>query len=350
MQVDYIIIGQGISGTLLSRALIKAGANVLVIDNAKPDTASKVASGIINPVTGMRHVRSWMIETLLPYAHLTYEMLEKELDISIVKQCYITDLFFIRDAQELFSKKAVDIPEYLSVSEGKDVAQYFRFNYGAGKISPCLLVDINNMLSAWRQRLQNSNALLEESFDWQQCMLTDEAVIYKGIKAKKIICCDGVASMYNPYWNLLPWSKDKGEALIVSIPTLPDDRIYRQQINIVPWKDGLFWVGASHDWKFTDMLPTTAFRTQTEERLKYWLRFPFTVIDHIVSQRPTNLDRKPFCGLHPKYPALGILNGLGSKGCSVAPWFANEFAAYLTTGHPIMPDVDVKRFSKILSK
>jgi len=350
MQVDYLIIGQGISGTLLSRALIKVGASVLVIDDAKTDNASKVASGVINPVTGMRHVRSWMIDTLLPYAQNTYEALESELNISIVRQCNISDHFPTRDAQELFSKKATELPEYLSVSDGKDQEAYFRFNYGVGNIAPCLLIDINSLLKAWRKRLLDGNSLLEESFDWQQCLLTDDGVSYKNISAKKMICCDGVSSVYNPHWELLPWSKDKGEALIVSIPGLPDNCIYKQHINIVPWQNGLFWVGASHDWKFTDMMPSQYFREQTIDRLKYWLRLPFTVTDHIVSQRPANFDRKPFSGLHPQYPALGILNGMGSKGCSMSPYFADEFAAHLTTNAPITHDVDVKRYIRILSR
>jgi flavin-dependent dehydrogenase len=66
MNVDYIIIGQGISGSFLSRDLLRAGRSVIVIDESKPFTASKVASGVINPITGRRMVRTWEIEKLMP--------------------------------------------------------------------------------------------------------------------------------------------------------------------------------------------------------------------------------------------------------------------------------------------
>ena len=72
MQFDYIIIGQGICGTWLSYYLQKEGRSVLVIDNALPGTASHIASGIINPVTGRRVVATWMIDELLPFVWEAY--------------------------------------------------------------------------------------------------------------------------------------------------------------------------------------------------------------------------------------------------------------------------------------
>jgi glycine/D-amino acid oxidase-like deaminating enzyme len=86
MDVDYLVIGQGISGSLLSRNLLMAGKSVMVIDEANAASASRVAGGIVNPVTGKRLVRSWMIEKLLPFALDTYRAIEKELNVTIVKQ------------------------------------------------------------------------------------------------------------------------------------------------------------------------------------------------------------------------------------------------------------------------
>jgi hypothetical protein len=54
--------------------------------------------------------------------------------------------------------------------------------------------------------------------------------------------------------------------------------------------------------------------------------------------------------LHPQFPSLGILNGMGTKGSSLAPFFANQLAQHLVHGFPIMEEADVKRFSKILTK
>jgi len=53
---DIIIVGQGISGTVLSNALMEQYQKVLVIDDGNKKAASKIASGVINPVTGRRIV------------------------------------------------------------------------------------------------------------------------------------------------------------------------------------------------------------------------------------------------------------------------------------------------------
>src|SRR5688572_26652975 len=72
-QYDHIIIGQGICGTFLSYYLLKLGKKVLVIDEVNALSASRVASGVINPVTGRSVVTTWMAETLLPFAEKAYK-------------------------------------------------------------------------------------------------------------------------------------------------------------------------------------------------------------------------------------------------------------------------------------
>src|ERR1700712_2639986 len=91
MNVDYLIIGQGISGSFLSRDLLRAGKTVMVIDESKPFTASKVASGVINPITGRRMVRTWEIEKLMPFAVEAYTKLGDELGAQLIRQCNILD-------------------------------------------------------------------------------------------------------------------------------------------------------------------------------------------------------------------------------------------------------------------
>jgi len=49
---DFILVGQGLAGTLLAHFLKAAGQRILVIDQPNENTASQIAAGIINPVTG----------------------------------------------------------------------------------------------------------------------------------------------------------------------------------------------------------------------------------------------------------------------------------------------------------
>ncbi len=351
MKVDYIIVGQGLCGTLLSRKLVQAGKSVFVIDNRNPTAAGRVAGGIINPVTGKRLVQTWLIDTLLPFAQNEYATIGQELQTSLMQECSILDFHPTMETRTTFNEKATADGQYLSVSDKEEQWQaYFRFNYGIGSINDCLLVDLRKLIKSWGQYLTANNNLTNEHFSLSDCTVTNEAVVWNNITADKILFCDGANAATNPYFELLPWSKDKGEALIVAIPDLPRNNIYKQNISIVPWKDDLFWVGASHDWKYTTTDPTSEFRNRIEQQLDFWLKLPYTIVEHITALRPANFDRKPFIGFHPIHQSVGIFNGMGGKGCSLAPYFARQFSENLVNGKPLMPDVDIKRYSKILSR
>ena len=86
MQTEYLLIGQGICGTMLSWFLHKEGKSFVIIDDGAKDTASRIAAGIINPVTGRRYVTTWMIETVMPFAIQCYKELENYLGTSLVHE------------------------------------------------------------------------------------------------------------------------------------------------------------------------------------------------------------------------------------------------------------------------
>lgn len=351
MVVDYIIVGQGICGTMLSHRLLKLGKTVVVIDEAHPFTASKVASGVINPVTGRRIVRTWEIEKIMPFAVEVYREFEKDLNTSLIRQTNILDFHPTPQMMLAFKERLPEEKEYLRIpDEVEELRSFFQFDFGVGEINPCWLIDLNRLLSEWRKQLQERNILLEQRFDWKDCTVKESEVQYQHIKASTIICCEGAAGFHNPYFHLLPYAPNKGQAIIAAIEGLPAINIYKQGINLVPWQDGLWWIGSTYEWDFTDLNPSEIFRTKTEEQLKHWLKLPYRIVDHVASERPANMERRPFVGLHPVQKSVGLFNGMGTKGCSLAPYFADEFARFLVDGKEITPAANVARFSRILSR
>ncbi len=351
IKVDYMIVGQGISGSFLSWNLTKAGKQVLVIDQSTPHTASKVASGVINPVTGRRIVQTWEIETLMPFAVEAYTQLGDELGATLIKQSNILDFHATPQMKLAFEDRLANDNLYLRKPVNPDQwNDYFHPGFGIGEIDPCWLIDIHALLNGWRKKLVESHLLLEEKFELSNCIIAADHVEYKNYQAQKIIFCDGIAGFDNPYFHLLPYAANKGEAIIASIPGLPNNHILKQGISIVPWKEGLFWIGSSYEWNYSDALSTAGFKLKVEQQLNNWLKLPYTIEDHFASVRPANLERRPFVGLHPVHPSVGILNGMGSKGCSLAPYFADEFTNHLLENTPIHPLADVQRFKKILSR
>lgn len=351
MQCDYLIVGLGICGTLLSRRLLKAGKSVLIIDNGSPTGASRCAGGIMNPVTGMRMVRSWMVEELIPAAVTEYESIGRELGANYITAMPIVEFLHSYEQQELFTAKLDTETDYLqTVPDEKKWLDVFNYHHGVGMITGSYHLQVGALLNTWRQKMTTTNLLISEDMDMGAVVVSNEGIQYKGINAEKIIFCDGASAANNLWFERLPWTKDKGEALIAEIPNLPPDVLYKQSgLTIATWQNGLFWVGAAHDWKYTSPYPSEAFKTKTIAQLNDWLRIPFKIADHIAALRPANVDRKPFVGLHPIHNNVGILNGMGGKGFTMAPYFAAQLANHLIDGATIMPHADVKRYKRVLS-
>ncbi|MEL7021711.1 MAG: hypothetical protein AAGK47_08885, partial [Bacteroidota bacterium] len=63
--------------------------------------------------------------------------------------------------------------------------------------------------------------------------------------------------------------------------------------------------------------------------------------------RPTVKDRRPFLGKHPDFSRLAIFNGLGTKGASLGPYFAQQMTNHLLQQTALEPDVDITRFASM---
>ena len=350
-KVDFLLVGQGIAGTFLSYFLQEAGYQVIVIDQFNPHSSTQVASGVINPVTGRQVVTTWLADEVLPFAWDAYQRMGAAIGQTVIEQSNI--LAFPPSEQMLqgYQQKLQEANAYVRNTE--DVYQtYFHYRHGVIEIAPAYLIDLHVLLQGWRDYLRRTNSLIEESFDESGLQISDDAISYDGsITANHIIYCNGVNAYQSAYWQNLPHSMNKGEALIAAIPDLPPHRIYKFGITtLVPWDDGQWWVGSSYENRFTDDQPSAVFRQRKEAELQQILKLPYQIVDHIASIRPATVERRPFVGMHPQHTRVGIFGGMGTKGCSLSPYFAKAFADYFQHQQPIHPAADVQRFRKILSR
>jgi glycine/D-amino acid oxidase-like deaminating enzyme len=352
MQVDFLIIGQGISGTWLSYYLQKEKKSFIVIDNNFKGSPSRIAAGIINPVTGRRHVTVWMAEEILPFAWDAYNEIGNKLGITAISQKDIIDFFPSPQMRLSFLERIEEDSTYVSsYPEQGHFMPLFNYEFGCGEIKPVYTAHLEILLPAWRQRLNSNNQIQDEEFEIQELKISADKIQYKDISASAIIFCDGNSSTCNPFFKQMPFAPNKGEALIVEIPGLPNNYIYKKGMTLTPLATpDHWWIGSNYLWEFENAYPTKEFHERTEQLLKEWLKMPFKIIDHLSGIRPATLERRPFVGMHPLYPNIGLLNGMGTKGCSLAPFFARQFVDNLLQSKPINPDADIRRFRKILSR
>lgn len=345
MKVDFLIIGQGIAGTVLSYTLMQAGQSVLVIDDYKPNSASRIAAGVINPVSGRRFTVAWQYDRIYPVAEKVYREMEQLLEVPVLKPRDIYNVLPSLQLKEAFIERTAGMSYMKDPAEDRVnmYGEWLDQPYGAAIVKGATLL-LHSLLPAWRNYLTERNSLREERLNLSALEVTPEGVHYAGVSARYLIFCEGAAIVNNPWFNYIPFLLNKGEVLHVQVPGFSTPDIVKRSISMVPRGEDTYWVGATFAWDYPDEAPTADKRAVLESGLKQLLKVPYRVLDQQAGVRPSGTDRRPIMGLHPEFPVLGIFNGLGTKGSSLAPAMAEEFTAHVLRNEPLQPDTDIKRF------
>lgn len=330
-EVDYIIVGQGIGGTLLSYELMQLGATVKIIDALNYQSASWISGAAIHPISKKHFTTDQARIDRFDYAIQAYDGLSKLIDYQLFTRESLY-YFFKDEAEEQSFNDSSNNYEHLKVvspQESTDIQTYFNTTHHLGKIQPVIQINAVALLTAYRSYLSNQGFLLEETFDFNELKLIENEVVYKNIKAQRIIFATGVAQKLQPYFNELPFTENRGECLLVNIPELSQTAIYHGPTRLIPRGGTQFWCGSNYIWEASERLPNPQWRQSQFELLQDWIKVPFEIISHQFAARPTTAGQIPFIGLHPEWNQIGIFNGLGTKGFTDGPYWAHQFALQL---------------------
>ena len=347
MNVDFIIVGLGLAGTLLAHELIQLGKSVLVFDDPAVPKASLVAAGVINPVVFRRMTKSWLIDDAFPQMETTFHQLEDLLKEELYYPGRM--MRFLSEEGAVFWKEkafANRLETYI------DAEPTFNFNiknmnndFSFGFINKSGRLDIQKLILFFSEFLFQQNLIREEKFDIGKLVLKPELVIYKDVTAEKIIFCEGPSASQNPYFRNLKFKHSKGEILELKIPELDMSEIISDEVFVMPVGNDRYKVGATYTWDELNWETTDSAREELLAKFKKITPLISEMISQKAGIRPTMHDRKPVIGFHPEYPSIGIFNGLGPKGVLLGPYFARQLADYLVgTSVYIHPEADIKRY------
>lgn len=149
---DYLIVGQGLAGTILSYKLIKAGHKVLVLNDYNPQCASYVAAGIFSPITGQRIAKLEHATSMLDQAYALYHELEQELHVKFFHEMPYIKLAVDQKLVYYITKRITD-PAYASCITPLSYAINDKLIPGI-KIHKTGYVDTNLLLDTYRAYLQ----------------------------------------------------------------------------------------------------------------------------------------------------------------------------------------------------
>lgn len=347
--VDFLIIGQGLAGTVLSYHLLKENKKIHLINHPKKVSSSKVAAGIYNPITGKRLVKTWNADKIFPYLETFYRELEEVLNSSFIHPMEVYRPFnSIEDQNECMGKTASgSLDGFISdISVVRKGSGILNDRFGGITFNNCGYVDLPTMLEAYNGYLRTLDVYEEEIFDEEQIIINEDHVVYNNINAAKVIYCDGPESRLSRYFSYLPFKIVKGDLIVIKTD-VKITQIISKGIYIVPLVDGLYKVGATYDWNDSTSIPTLAGKLEIVEKLTSLLNSSFEVVEHYAGLRPATKDRRPFLGVHPLNKNVAIFNGLGSKGVSLAPYLAKEFTNFLVYEKELEKDVNISRYNSL---
>jgi len=349
MKVDYLIVGQGLAGTLLAYEFYRQNKSFMVIDNPDQPKSSAVAAGLINPIIFRRMTKSWLVDEAFPQMESTYLQLENLLQEQFYSPGKIMK-FLSEDGLNFWKEKAFanKLESYIEVEpdlyfENVNIKSAFGF----ACINTAGSLDIQKLISAFTKFLSQQNSIRNEKIDYEKLIIQPDSVIYDNITAQKIIFCEGPSASENPFFKNLKFKHSKGELLEVKIPELNLNRIVSDEVFVLPVGNDRYKVGATYSWDALNNETTDSAREELLSKLEKIIALKPEILNQKAGIRPTMHDRKPVIGLLPDNPQIGIFNGLGSKGVLLGPYFAHQFADYLIGNSDyIHPEADIKRYFK----
>jgi len=345
MKVDYLIVGLGLAGLAFAEELEKNKKSFLVFED-RSQNSSVVAGGMYNPVILKRFTPVWNAISQLEIALPFYKELEAKFNSKFDYKVDIYRIFKSIEEQNNWFV-ACDKPllkDYMNSKISHEKHKGIKADFGYGKLSNTGRIDTKALLNEYNDYLLKKEILRNESFEYSDLIFNDNFIEYKGIKASKIVFCEGFGLHKNPFFNYLPMQEAKGELLIIHAPELDINFLIKAAVFVLPLGNNYYKVGATFNWRDKTKAPSAAGKQELVDKLESFITVPYKIVEHIAGIRPTVKDRRPLLGKHPENENMAILNGLGTRGVMIAPVAAKELYNHLENNTKLDKEIAIARF------
>lgn len=343
---DFLIVGQGLAGTLLAFALEARGMKICVIDDGWRSAASRIAAGVLNPVTGMRIVKTLGVDDLLPAAKRVYAALGERFGETFFREIPFYRFYTSEHERTVKARRAAE-PEYegwLSedVPAGTLCGGALADRLGGFFVNRAGRLDLPKLLDCARADFRSRGILIEENFDGADVELARVGALWRGNAFRRgIIFCEGFRVRENPWFGHLKWQPAKGE--FVELECAGTERFQAQILKnttvAVPLGGARWLVGTNYDRENLNCEPTPgreaifsrAFTALFSKNAENFSAGTPRILAHRAGVRPSVQGALPKVGAHEQFPQLFLFNGFGSKGVTWIPLYAERFAEKLAS-------------------
>ncbi len=316
-EVDFLVVGQGIAGSVLAMRLLEYNQKILVYDKPLPGASSVVSAGLINPLSGRKATLSWNFPAFWAEAQLFYKRFEQFLGVKFFFPKSLFRPFATPAAQNDILAETAKWPEFFDCQGVAGLEHIVYAPYGGLRVKASAFVHWPVLLERFRAYLRERAMLKEEIFESGQLKIKKEYVDYQGVRAKGVVFCLGHFALHDPLFSWLQLRPAKGEILDVQFDTdIPC--IINKNGWILPVSQGICRAGATF-WPTDEPSVSPEAIPAITKKIESMVRTPYKILGVKAGVRPTTPDRKPIWGSHPKHRNILFFNGLGSRGTAIAP-------------------------------
>ncbi len=339
--MNFLIIGQGIAGSCLAWELKRRGADFMIVDRPVAETASRVAAGLVNPLTGRAFRAGWRQEECMAALHAFYPETEQALGGKWWQKTPIYRELETDDQLEIWQERQL-APESCAYAgplfpwpqnwNGQGKAAYTR---GSG------VLHVEHMVNAMRQYFTEQGQFTEAEVTPADITPDADGIFhYNGRAYTHIIWCTGWEAGTHPAMAPLKGRPSKGTILDLNLKELD------WQAGILHFghwlvHNGEFWrFGATYAWAWDE--PGVPEAPAVQELLLDLVKRYNGDIELIRSRaavRPIIRRSQPVAGPIPGLDGQYVFSGLGSKGVTTSPWASAQLAEHLVNGAQLPPDL-----------
>jgi len=348
--LDFLIIGQGLAGSLLAWVLHQQGYTVRITHNPDYTGASRVAAGMINPITGLRLALSENITAQLGAANHLYQRLAQYFNTPFFYPRTIARLFRNEIEQDGYQKRAGQqrFNKYLGNRFSRATqAMPIQHELGGFFIRQGGYLDTTKCLDVLHQYFSANKLTMDKTVEHNELQFNSDKIIWQGLRATQTIFCEGARMLDNPWFSWLPMQALHGDILTLRGPDIHSNTILNFGHWLLPLQGNTYRYGATIHPDHADPTPLPSGRTQLLSELNaITSATTFTCLSHQAGIRPATRDRMPFIGKHPVYGSVFIFNGFGSKGSLTIPYYLEQFIHLLCQQKPVDANCDIRRYQE----
>lgn len=344
MKEHHLIIGAGLTGCVLAHQLHALGHHITLADGPFKPISSRVAAGLYNPIIPKRYRIARNAKEIFSFFPHFYSKLESLLHASFFHPAPI--YYIHRDQEDQNEWDTYQTNTALSEWIRPYTAPAFPPNidapYGATHITEGGWLHISQFIDATHSFFNHSFLFGADPMHPTLGLRleSDHTFTLSNRHFDRVFFCRGERERHFPtLFGALPFRPVRGDIITIESDEPIPQGIWHQGIFMIPLSEKRARVGATYDNNTLNYENNEQHIEEMIQKLKRFYKAPFRVVQKDAGIRPATASRLPIVAEHPIHKGMYIVNGMGSKGVTLAPYYCDLLLQHIFQNQPLPPSL-----------